>query len=203
MHLDHYDRITLNTRVLDDGRIEVLAPKIGFWSGQPEEYALLRSGATVGTLRCRTRRFVLILPADAEGQVVAMPHADRIAAVEYGETMFVLDHMGTIQDRNVAVQETSEDGTTGDRLADGVTAVRATTDGVFYLRPAPGDPPFVEAGSTIRTGRTIGLVEVMKTFNPILYGAPDLPEEAEVVEVRVGDGAEIRAGEILITVRSM
>ncbi len=44
----------------------------------------------------------------------------------------------------------------------------------------------------------------MKTFNPILYGGPDLPDlpdQAEVVEVRAEDGREIRAGEILLVVR--
>ena len=201
MHLDQYDRITLLTRVLADGRIEVLAPKVGLWSGQPEESAVLRSGSTVGTLKCRTQRFVLILPAGTEGQVVAMPHTDRIAAVEYGEMLFVLADMAAGPDRQEPAPRGSGGGKAGDRLADGVAAVRAPTDGVFYLRPAPDDPPFVEVGNSIRTGTTLGLVEVMKTFNPILYGAPDLPDKAEVVEVRVVDGQEIHAGEILITVR--
>ena len=47
----------------------------------------------------------------------------------------------------------------------------------------------------------MGLVEVMKTFNQIQYGWPGLPDEAEVIEIRVEEGAEIRAGQILVVVR--
>ena len=62
-------------------------------------------------------------------------------------------------------------------------------------------PPFVEIGSRVRQGQPVGLVEVMKTFNQIVYGGPGLPAEAEVIEVRSEDGAEIAAGQPLIIVR--
>jgi biotin carboxyl carrier protein len=40
----------------------------------------------------------------------------------------------------------------------------------------------------------------MKTFNQIVYGGPGLPEEAEVVEIRCADGAEVSAGQTLMVV---
>jgi hypothetical protein len=41
----------------------------------------------------------------------------------------------------------------------------------------------------------------MKTFNQVLYGGADLPDAATVLEIRAEDGAEIRAGQVLLLVR--
>ena len=64
-----------------------------------------------------------------------------------------------------------------------------------------GEAAVVEVGSRVQAGDPLGLVEVMKTFNQILYGGPGFPEDAEVVEVRAGDAEEVRAGQILMVVR--
>jgi biotin carboxyl carrier protein len=45
----------------------------------------------------------------------------------------------------------------------------APTNGVFYGRPAPDAEPFVRVGERIAIGQPIGLIEVMKTFNQILF----------------------------------
>lgn len=36
--------------------------------------------------------------------------------------------------------------------------------GVFYRRPKPDAPPFVEEGEQVQEGQIIGLIEVMKQF---------------------------------------
>ncbi|TCK25634.1 acetyl-CoA carboxylase [Pseudonocardia endophytica] len=43
--------------------------------------------------------------------------------------------------------------------------------GVFYRRPDPDSPEYVKPGQTVDEGETIGLVEVMKSFHPIVAGA--------------------------------
>lgn len=40
--------------------------------------------------------------------------------------------------------------------------------GVFYRAPSPDSPPFVEVGSVVEDGQTVGLVEAMKVFNEIV-----------------------------------
>ena len=40
--------------------------------------------------------------------------------------------------------------------------------GIFYRRPSPDKPPFKDNGDTVSVGDTIGLIEVMKTFNPVV-----------------------------------
>ena len=77
----------------------------------------------------------------------------------------------------------------------------APTDGMFYSRPSPEAPPFVRPGDTLERGQPIGLIEVMKTFNQILFEADGLPDPAVVEEVLVGDGEEVCAGDPLLRLR--
>ena len=39
--------------------------------------------------------------------------------------------------------------------------------GVFYRRPDPDGDPFVTEGDAVEAGATIGLVEIMKNFQPV------------------------------------
>ena len=45
--------------------------------------------------------------------------------------------------------------------------VRSPIPGVFYRRPEPGAPPFVEEGAVVEAGAVVGLVEVMKQFHEL------------------------------------
>jgi acetyl-CoA carboxylase biotin carboxyl carrier protein len=47
------------------------------------------------------------------------------------------------------------------------TAVRAQIPGIFYRRPDPGSPPYVEEGDAVEAGTVVGLVEVMKQFHEV------------------------------------
>ncbi len=193
------ETLTALTRTTDDGKTEILAPKVGIWINQPRNRSLLAGKAEIGALRCQTRRFILQLPKGVSGRFSETTRRDRSAPVEYGELLFVLEPIDSaLNDANDSRESSTA---TGDKLPKGCLAVTAPTDGVFYARPAPDAPAFVTVGDNIGLGHTIGLVEVMKTFNPILYGGQDLPDEAEVVEVRAEDGSEIRAGEILLVVK--
>jgi acetyl-CoA carboxylase biotin carboxyl carrier protein len=39
--------------------------------------------------------------------------------------------------------------------------------GIFYRRPDPESDPFVTEGDAVQAGATIGLVEIMKNFQPV------------------------------------
>jgi biotin carboxyl carrier protein len=43
--------------------------------------------------------------------------------------------------------------------------------GIFYRKPAPDQPVYKSDGDTITQEDTIGLVEVMKSFNEVKAGA--------------------------------
>ena len=194
-----HELLTVLTRTTGDGKTEILSPKVGIWTSQPEEHALMAPRATIGNLRCQTKRFTLMLPPDLAGRVVETVSRDRFAPVEHGEILFILEPIGT--DLTEPRQNQKSKSNPGDKVPPGCHAITSPTDGVFYARPAPDAEPFVKVGETIGLGHTIGLIEVMKTFNPILYGGPDLPDKAEVVQLRAKDGSEIRAGDLLLVVR--
>ena len=43
--------------------------------------------------------------------------------------------------------------------------------GTFYRRPAPDQPPFKNEDDMVAVGDTVGLIEVMKTFTPVIAEA--------------------------------
>jgi biotin carboxyl carrier protein len=184
----------------DDGTIDVLAPAVGWWSSHPHAGALLGPGAGVGFLDYQNRRYRLVLPEGAAGRLGDGVRDDHVVAVEYGEVLFRLRPVATGDAEAFEGNAGALGHPAGVDLPPGARAVVAPTDGVFYVRPAPDADPFVRAGDRIRAGQTLGLVEVMKTFNQIRYGGPGFPEEAEVLEIRVDDAAEIRAGQVLVVV---
>lgn len=77
-------------------------------------------------------------------------------------------------------------------VADDSVVVLAPMVGVFYRAPEPGAPPFVEAGSRVEEGATLGLVEVMKMFNSVTA-----PVSGEVVELLVGNDEFVEFGQPL------
>lgn len=48
-----------------------------------------------------------------------------------------------------------------------ITTVPAPIPGTFYRRPTPDEPPFKNDGDMVAAGDTLGLIEVMKTFNAV------------------------------------
>ncbi|MFC4247999.1 acetyl-CoA carboxylase [Natribaculum luteum] len=69
----------------------------------------------------------------------------------------------------------------------------APMPGVFYRRPDPDDPPFVEVGDDVSEGETVALVGVMKNFHDVTASS-----SGTVSEILVDDEAEIEAGQELI-----
>ncbi|WP_324785905.1 acetyl-CoA carboxylase [Streptomyces sp. H51] len=75
------------------------------------------------------------------------------------------------------------------------TAVAAPCPGVFYRRPDPGSPPYVEVGDTVDAGTVVGLIEVMKMFQEVQAGA-----SGHVAAVLVENEQTVDAGQTLLTV---
>lgn len=174
-----------------DGSIALRAPRVGVWSAAPAAGTLVGPGSPAGALVQLGRREALVVPDGVAGRVEIDPHIDRKVGVGYGDVLFVV--------RPAEAVPTAE-GTTSERGRRG-KVLPSPTDGVFYRSPSPGAAPFVSPGDRIATGQPVGLVEVMKTFSPIVYGGPGMPDSAEIVELLVSDGEEIRAGQPLIAVR--
>jgi len=68
--------------------------------------------------------------------------------------------------------------------------------GVFYRRPAPQEPPFVEVGSHVEAGQVVALVEAMKVFNEIVSDV-----DGVVVEIKAKDGQLVNQGDTLMLLK--
>jgi biotin carboxyl carrier protein len=184
----------------DDGMAQVLAPRVGWWNSLPTPGSLLGPGSEVGTLSQLHRRFRLVMPEGYAGKVQDGLPPLRVVAVEYGQVLFRLAPVDASTSSDLA-EEGVPGRPRGAELAAGTRALVSPTDGVFYRKASPEAPPFVEQGGRVRLGQPVGLVEVMKTFNQILYEGPGFPEEAEVVEIRVEDAQEVSAGQVLMVLK--
>ena len=49
-----------------------------------------------------------------------------------------------------------------------VKTIQAPLPGTFYRSASPGEPVFKSEGDAVAVGDTIGLIEVMKSFTPVV-----------------------------------
>jgi acetyl-CoA carboxylase biotin carboxyl carrier protein len=172
----------------------VKAPAVGVLEDGPEAGVHLSPLIGFVTLRILNKAFRVQLPHGVQGWV-----AERLVAgngpVQYDQPLFRLT-LGTGPAASAA--EAAEKAEAGEA---GLIAVTAPSEGVFYSRPKPEAPPYVDVGSTVSTGSVVGLVEVMKCFSQITYGGPGLPEKGTVAKVLVQQGAELKFGQKLFLVK--
>ncbi len=74
-----------------------------------------------------------------------------------------------------------------------MATIKARMPGVFYRRPAPEKPVYVDDGEQISEGQTIALIEVMKTFNEV-----KADESGTVAAFLVEDGDEVDVGQDIV-----
>jgi acetyl-CoA carboxylase biotin carboxyl carrier protein len=67
--------------------------------------------------------------------------------------------------------------------------------GIFYRRPDPESDPFVNQGDAVQAGATIGLVEIMKNFQPV-----ETEAAGTVVEFLVENEDAVTAGQPIAVV---
>jgi acetyl-CoA carboxylase biotin carboxyl carrier protein len=81
-------------------------------------------------------------------------------------------------------------------IPDGLVPVTAPMVGKFYAAASPSDPPYVEVGTRVAVGATVGLIEVMKVFASIKT------ETAGVIErILVTNGEFVEFGQPLFLLR--
>ncbi len=71
-----------------------------------------------------------------------------------------------------------------------VKTIVAPIPGTFYRRPSPDQPPFKKEGGVVAVGDTIGLIEVMKTFSPVIA-----EEDGKIIAFHVENEDPVMAGQ--------
>lgn len=178
----------------DDSDIVLRAPAVGLWRSAPRQGTLVRPGSELGELEVLGVLHQLLAPRGAYG-VVAEAGTSAVVAktpVGYGDLLLRLDTGQTLAEDAEAPEQVGQTGPGGGIL------FTAPTSGRFYGRPDPDMPPFVAVGDAIKTGQTICLLEVMKTFNRVTYGGEGMPEHATIKAIFPEDGQDLSAGDPII-----
>jgi len=79
---------------------------------------------------------------------------------------------------------------------EGVFIVRAPSQGLFFAQPEPGAPPYVTVGAAVKTGDTVCLIEIMKT-----YSALTSPVDGEVIAIHVINEEYLEPDQALISIK--
>jgi biotin carboxyl carrier protein len=199
----------------DSALVTLRSPSVGILRGAPSPGHRLAGGEPFARLSILGRMHALLLPEDLAGAVAELlvPGYGRDSIpVEYAQPILTLD-LSTSASRGRFPSDPAAPGARRGRktsasslaaaapLPAGCHAVLSPADGVFYRRPRPADAAYVEVKSRVRHGQTLALLEAMKCFSAITYGGPGHPEEAEVVEIRAEDAAEVKHGQVLFVVK--
>ena len=79
---------------------------------------------------------------------------------------------------------------------EGVVVVKSPSYGLFYSQPEPGAPPYITIGAVVKAGDTVGLVEIMKTFNAI-----SSPVDGEVAAIHVRNEEVLEPEQPLVSIK--
>jgi biotin carboxyl carrier protein len=70
--------------------------------------------------------------------------------------------------------------------------------GVFYRRPSPDQPPFVQVGSEVAAKDPVCLIEVMKMFTGVVA-----PCKGRIADILIEDATMVEYGQPLMYIRRL
>lgn len=80
--------------------------------------------------------------------------------------------------------------------ADGLVPIKASITSVFYRRPSPGEPPYVEVGDAVDVNSIVCILEVMKCLRTVPAGV-----KGRVEKILVEDAETVQKGSTVILIR--
>jgi acetyl-CoA carboxylase biotin carboxyl carrier protein len=181
----------------DENGIHILSPAVGSWyvdllPGRP-----VNGGDRIGRLKILNRMHPLVLPPDVNGLIWLPEQLDHVIPVSYRQELCRVVSPGPDNDRPMILSQEAEEDTIS--TSDGLL-LKAFTTGIFYRKPSPDAPPYVEEGQTIEPGKVLGLIEVMKSFNQIVFAGEEGLHHGKVAKIFVSDGEEVKLGQPLFLI---
>ncbi|KAA6225545.1 MULTISPECIES: acetyl-CoA carboxylase biotin carboxyl carrier protein [unclassified Campylobacter] len=77
-------------------------------------------------------------------------------------------------------------------------SIKSPMVGTFYQAPSPGAAPFVKAGTSVKKGDTVAIIEAMKIMNEI-----EAEFDCRIVDILVSDGQPVEFGMPLFAVEKL
>lgn len=75
--------------------------------------------------------------------------------------------------------------------------VPAPMAGVFYRRPSPDQPPYVDVGDVVKKKQVLALLETMKVFQKV-----KAPKAGKILEIHAGNEQPVKDGEVLFVIET-
>ncbi len=73
--------------------------------------------------------------------------------------------------------------------------VKAKMSGVFYRKPAPDEPSYVEVGDVVKKKQILALLETMKVFQKV-----KCPANGKVIEIVAEDETPLSDGDVMFII---
>ena len=181
----------------ENSQLQVLSPTVGIYFSFPEKGAFLSAGSSIGKLKVFNTIYDLLLPDNVFGKVTFQGERDKIINVGYGQELFRLNPEKGL---TVWEEKASEAESSNDEGVEEGHVITAFTTGIFYRKSSPEAPPYVEEGQTIEKGKVLGLIEVMKTFNHVIFTGMDSSESGKIKKIFVKDAQEVKLNQPLFLI---
>ena len=75
--------------------------------------------------------------------------------------------------------------------------VKSVMSGVFYRKPSPDKPPYVEVGDEVKKGQVLGLLETMKVFQKVKS-----PAKGKIVEVLAENEKPVKDNQVMFVIET-
>ena len=174
---------------------ELLSPSVGIFTPTVVQGQLVTAGQSIGAIDVLGVQRPLIVPDGVVGRVVQRIGGTRTRVpVQYGDALI------TVSTASVGDASISTAGAETERGSS--LSFAAPMSGRFYSRPSPSEPAFVSVGDTVTHGQTVGLLEVMKTFNRLVYQGDGVPTSATVERIVPNDGDDVVRGDPILLLGS-
>jgi biotin carboxyl carrier protein len=79
-----------------------------------------------------------------------------------------------------------------------VIQVRAQMSGLFYRKPAPDEPPYVEVGDLVEKKQVLALMETMKVFQKIKS-----PAKGKIVEIVAENETPLKDNDLMFVIEKL
>ena len=83
-----------------------------------------------------------------------------------------------------------------DDIEDGLLPIKANVTSVFYRRPSPSEPPYVEVGDEVQDDSVLCLLEVMKCFRQVMADM-----RGRIEKICVESNTLVEQGTVLFLIR--
>lgn len=164
---------------------ELLCPAIGQVQIELKIGQVLGPKQLIGSIRVLGEKYLLLSSNDSLGEICEIKALKNFNA-QYGEVLLKVKSL--LSEKNAKATHTTKDSG---------KAFLSPMDGMFYWSASPDSPPFVEIGQKIKPGQTIGLIEVMKCFYPVVF---DGTRPSMVKKTLLASGSPVQVGTPLLAV---